>query len=63
MTPTLLAKLALVGLVLVGIFVLVALGRITWAEGEQGITTLVGFFVVALGIQGAATTVSKGTLL
>jgi uncharacterized sodium:solute symporter family permease YidK len=51
---TLIAKSLLVAILSVGVFVLIALGKVTFAEGVQGITTLAGAMVIALGLRGAA---------
>jgi hypothetical protein len=41
-------------LAMVGVFVLVALGRITWAEGVGFVTVTVPAFMIAVAIEDAA---------
>lgn len=52
--PLLLAKLAIVLVLLVGMFTLVGLGKVEWKDASQGVIMISSALVVALGLRAAA---------
>jgi hypothetical protein len=56
MKPLLAAKLAIVLVLIVGTFVLVALGKVSFPDAVRGTSMLASALVVALGLHGAAVT-------
>lgn len=55
-TLILLAKLGILGILLVGMLVLVGLGKVEWKDAVNGAAMLGGSLIVALGIKAGALT-------
>ena len=51
MNKYLYAKIGIVGLTLVGIFVLIGIGKVTFAEGMNSLGMVTGGLLIALGLQ------------
>jgi urea transporter len=55
-------KFGIVALALVGVFVLIGLGKVSFHDGIEALSTIVASLVLALGLRGAGSAIVQGLL-